>query len=369
MYPAEYDNLIQSIYQGPLEASLWQSFLQNLQKELQAQYVTLLLRPPREGDTGVVLNAVVPFSESYDSYRNRYFSEDAFVDLPVGKAMLLDDVLDRESFQQSQYYKDYLHKAGVEHLLGIDMVDDNGYSARLRITRGAEADNFNQGDKTLVESLIPHLTQAIALYSRIVQAQSQAQAYQDAFDHMDMGCIILDRKLQVQTINKAAEDLLAGDYGLKLRDNCLSVGGAEENRRFKSLVEAITTRQIEEAGSVRAFRIHSQSSVAGLGLLCRALPPASTPDAGPSVAIFISDPQKPRVNRVELLEQLFGLTAAESRLALLLANGLSLDEAAEELGVTRNTAKSHLSASFSKTGVTRQPALVQLILRSVATIG
>ena len=73
--------------------------------------------------------------------------------------------------------------------------------------------------------------------------------------------------------------------------------------------------------------------------------------------------------RIEILGQLFEFTPAEAALALLLANGLTLDEAAEELGVTRNTAKSHLSSVFSKTGVTRQPKLVQLILKSVAPMG
>lgn len=369
MYDNDYDQLIQAIYQGPMEENLWQGFLTRLQQIMGVQYVTLLLRPPREGDAGVVLNAVLPYTESYHAYREHYFSKDPFVDLEEGKAFILDDVVKLEDFKQSEYYRDYLVPAEVEHLLGVDMLDAKGYSARLRITRGEDGKNFTADEKRFVEALVPHLKQAIALYSQLVHAQSQAKAYQDAFDHMDMGCFILDQQLSVLTHNEAASNIIASGAGLKIRDNSLYVGSPDENRRFKQLIEDITDHQSEKAGQVCAFRIDNGLSVAGLGLLCRPLPGTMSPDAGPSVAIFISDPQKPRVNREELLEQLFGLTAAESRLALLLANGLSLDEAAEELGVTRNTAKSHLSASFAKTGVTRQPALVQLILRSVASIG
>ncbi|MCY1183803.1 hypothetical protein D3C76_1770240 [compost metagenome] len=54
---------------------------------------------------------------------------------------------------------------------------------------------------------------------------------------------------------------------------------------------------------------------------------------------------------------------------MLLANGLTLDEASEELGISRNTSRAHLRSTFSKTGVTRQTMLVRLILRSVATLG
>jgi DNA-binding CsgD family transcriptional regulator len=88
----------------------------------------------------------------------------------------------------------------------------------------------------------------------------------------------------------------------------------------------------------------------------------------PSVVIFISDPQQKRSAPAAVLADLFGFTRAESGLALLLANGLSLDQASNELGVSRNTAKSHLSAIFSKTGLTRQAKLVELILKSVAPL-
>nr|MDT0253635.1 LuxR C-terminal-related transcriptional regulator [Endozoicomonas sp.] len=54
---------------------------------------------------------------------------------------------------------------------------------------------------------------------------------------------------------------------------------------------------------------------------------------------------------------------------MILANGLTLDETAEELGISRNTARAHLRSIFSKTGVTRQTMLVRLILKSVATLG
>ncbi|MCM2321131.1 MAG: LuxR C-terminal-related transcriptional regulator, partial [Pseudomonas sp.] len=49
--------------------------------------------------------------------------------------------------------------------------------------------------------------------------------------------------------------------------------------------------------------------------------------------------------------------------------GLSLEEAAEVLNIRRNTARAHLRAIFSKTGVRRQTELVRIMLNSVMAVG
>ena len=55
--------------------------------------------------------------------------------------------------------------------------------------------------------------------------------------------------------------------------------------------------------------------------------------------------------------RLFGFTSAEVALALLLTNGLTLDEAATELNIRKNTARAHLRSIFSKTGAAAMAGL------------
>jgi DNA-binding CsgD family transcriptional regulator len=65
------------------------------------------------------------------------------------------------------------------------------------------------------------------------------------------------------------------------------------------------------------------------------------------------------------LRELFGLTPAESRLALALFEGASLAEAAEGLTISRFTAQNHLARIFEKTGANRQATLIKLMMRAV----
>ena len=90
----------------------------------------------------------------------------------------------------------------------------------------------------------------------------------------------------------------------------------------------------------------------------------------PAVAVFISVEESPSTPApVETIRKLFELTHKEAQLALCLANGRSLQEAAGDLGITLNTARAHLRSTFSKTGIDRQARLVRAILRSVAQLG
>ena len=63
------------------------------------------------------------------------------------------------------------------------------------------------------------------------------------------------------------------------------------------------------------------------------------------------------------LQQLFDLTAAEAKLAQLIACGDSVEEVAQTLNVKMTTARTQLAAVFAKTETRRQAKLVALLSR------
>jgi len=64
---------------------------------------------------------------------------------------------------------------------------------------------------------------------------------------------------------------------------------------------------------------------------------------------------------VEALHSAFALTAAESRLAVRMASGSPLEMVADELSISKETARTQLRSVFEKTGVHRQAELVGLL--------
>lgn len=368
----ECDALLRSVYQGPLDEPLWHNFLTHLREAVSASFATLILRPPREGEPGVVLNALIISPEVLHSYSETYFALDPFVDLPLGEVVTLKEFMPTKELHQTDYYQQYMAPIGVAQIMGADISDEHGLNARLRLTRSAAQPAFGEKEKSVIRMLLPHLGQAIGLYSRLERVEAVGAVFEDVVDQLAVGTIILDERGQVIRFNDAAAELLAGDKGLAIVDGKLAVGNRQENQLFREVVEQVLEAHMRsEPTLVKAFRTEQAPGLMRLGMLIKPLPINSSPEtrSHPSVAVFISDPEQRRSVPKHILSALFGFTPAESSLALLLANGLTLDEASAELGISRNTAKSHLSAIFAKTGVTRQTKLVQLILKSVAPMG
>ena len=72
--------------------------------------------------------------------------------------------------------------------------------------------------------------------------------------------------------------------------------------------------------------------------------------------------------RRERLRELFGLSATEARLALCLADGRTLAEAAGEIPITIESARTYSKRIFAKTGTARQADLVRVLLKSIITL-
>lgn len=366
------NELLLALSRGPVADPPWEEFLCLLGDALGADYVTLILRAPREGDAGVMINSVVLSPNIFNAYSDNFFALDPFVNLPMGEVFTVDEFLVPEEYYASEYYRRYIEDTGIVHLMGADLGDDHGNNARLRFARVAGKENFSAEDRKLCKLLLPHVQQTIRLHARIVRVESERSLFAGAVDRMAVAAIILDQNACIRHSNRAAQQLLEARNWLREEGGQLRLLNGSDNKAFRLGLDDVMQAHLRgEPSFIKALRLTGPGVAQGYGMLLRPLPLVAAPDGSrnPSVAIFISDPSQPSQAPSAVLMDLFGFTRAEARLALQLANGHTLLEACEELHISRNTGKSQLSAVFSKTGVARQSQLLQLILRSVAPMG
>ncbi|MDB5987427.1 MAG: helix-turn-helix transcriptional regulator [Nevskia sp.] len=362
------ETLIGAIYEGPMESPPWQSALELLRMRLNAAHVTLMLRPPSSESSGVMVNSGSLVPELAKSYGSTLFSLDPFVRLREGEVVTADEHIGR-SWLKSEVFQALLQPIGVRFVLGADIYTAEGTECRLRITRRNDARDFSQADKSLVFELLPHLKRSIRLHAKIDLLECERSFFAGTVDRMLLGVVSFDRNGSIVEMNQEAQRILDERDGIWLTGNHLQVEHSIENRDLQNSMRNALSGNPTQAPKVIDFIAVTRPSGRGkLGVLVRPIPAGQWSESRqcPAFAVMFRDPEaKTPPPSEDLLRRLFGLTRVESRLSLALAEGLTLDEAAERLDVRRNTARTHLRSIFCKTGVSRQTSLVRLLINSM----
>jgi DNA-binding CsgD family transcriptional regulator/PAS domain-containing protein len=383
---SDFSHLIKLIYQGTLEPQPWQSALPILREAMDAQVVSLVLRPPTADDQGVILNSVRPdkarkradstLADPNDwevsAYREQFFSLDPFINLPLDNVITLEDILPDKELVTSDYYLHYLKPIGLFRILGVDTAEPGGMLARLRFSRRANEARFKTKDRQLLTLLTPHLRQAIEIYAKLNRMTSERDVYAGAVNQLSVATMILDEQGRLLTTNAVGRALLDQGEGLSLRAGRLHIEGRDIDKELQQALATIIRAQLHgETSVVRALRVPRSAGRADLGLVIRPVPTSqwSEGQSSPSAAVFVSDPDLQESTSRQILGELFKLTPAEANLATLLARGLSLAQVSGAQNISQHTARAQLKSIFAKTGVSRQAELVRLVLKSVASLG
>lgn len=366
----EFSKLIGNIYQGPLEDIPWQTFMSEIREILNANIATLILKAPASDEEGIMIN-IGGDLEEIESYNKKHFALDPFVDLPEGEALALREFIDPEVLEKSEFYKTSLAPAGIYDILGADLSVARELSVRLRISRLDGSEAFGNDEKNFVKGLLPHLERALRIHANMNKVESERALYASAMEQLAVGTVILDEKGSFLQCNQTAQKLIDKKDGLTNSKGSLHLSNREQTGELQRIITTVlATQKKGEISAVEAMRATRPSGLSDLGIVVRPVPMTewSEGKSVPTVAIFVSDPEQTSETPVQIITRMFGVTPAEASLAMLLVNGLTLDEAAKMQGVSRNTTRTHLRSIFAKTGVSRQTMLVRLILKSVATL-
>lgn len=372
----EYAEIVESIYDAAMQPKHWVACLNSIRELLDANFATLIIRPVNHSDPGLMVNAGLDsdhgggFVTALEWYSNL---NSPFVNLPVGKIFTVNDLMSEATWKESDYYKQWCEPRGVHHVMGIDLETKDRSGYKLRVTRSIGREMFHQDAKDICSMLIPHLSKALYIQSKLDTSEQLKQLYSQAIGSLSVGTVTVDQNGRIMSSNTIAQALLQTSDGLKNSGGRLHAVNATENKELTKIInDALSPKEdLKNSSGVWAMSISRAMGHQSLGVIIQKLPIQSWSGSKnqPSLVIFIRDPEIKTQAPAKITQQLFHFTPAEATLAIELANGLSLDEAAELLNIRRNTARAHLRSIFAKTGVRRQTELVRLLLNSVVALG
>lgn len=372
----QYSGLIETIYELSQSKSVWYKPLQALRDCFSANYVTLILKPTfedEEEDLGLMIAIGNGISaEKKVQYLPYRYHITPFNNQPIDTVFTVDDLMDEEAWDQSTYRKYWCANVGVYHVMSVDIATSDGGTVKLRITRGESDQNFSSEDKALCQMLVSHLKRALDIHHQLDRSNSLGSMYNEAISRLSIATVQIDESGRVLEQNVFASELLMQEDGLKVQGGKLTAHYPNDNRELKQLIQNSfkMVRESDRPILPEAMSIARPSGEVNLGVVVEVIPsPAWENSIGQGKAVvYIRDSVAKSQASSHVAKKIFGLTTAETALTLELANGLSLEEAAERLNIRRNTARAHLRSIFSKTGVRRQTELVRILLNSVAPL-
>ena len=254
----------------------------------------------------------------------------------------------------------------AEELLPYNHYQINGYCLRLNnshLIAGRLLDNIFTWEyiPDIDTGTVRVICENITSKNRLTDSHANEDAFKQALNYLSVGVTLINQKLQPTFMNDTAKILIEESSNLSLRKNTLCVNNEILNNELKNLVSKQANGKLTITGADSGQTIDILISPLKSSLNERS-------EDAPSVIAFIFSGRKDTENLETVLERLYKLTKAEARLAAALVQDPRLEEAAASIGITVNTARTHLKKLFTKTGTDRQSSLVHHIVTGPAGI-
>jgi pimeloyl-ACP methyl ester carboxylesterase/DNA-binding CsgD family transcriptional regulator len=214
---------------------------------------------------------------------------------------------------------------------------------------------LTQSEHSLINSLAPHFKRAHAIHQQLAEAVEERNLLERVMNRLPLGAAIIDFDCNAISLNNTITALIQSSELLKLSSGRLV---SSPPNLLEQAVEKLLTEKVNDI-SLRLSNAESNLSIwIKGGNLDNAIEGAPN-----RLMIFVASRTIHALSE-QGLQTLYELTPAEAKITQQIALGGNLEEVADELSISRNTAKSQLARVFKKVGVKRQAELMQAIYAS-----
>ena len=230
-------------------------------------------------------------------------------------------------------------------------VEQGEYGA-IVIRRGDR--DFRAIDAVKLSELLPFLPQAQAIWRRMAQERDRAECDRFLTGRLAVGWVLFSSGGQVRDMSDSAQRLIAGTDALRLgAEGRLQFRDTEVERRFQ---DAMT-----KAGAIPPSPMLIPISARPL---LQMVVTTTMQGGGPALLGLLRGAGMARDMPVQEVARALNLTRSEALLALHLADGSTLADAAKELGWTIETARSCSKQIYARLNVHSQGDVIRLIHQS-----
>jgi DNA-binding CsgD family transcriptional regulator len=347
-----------------IDPGIWPEILGQISAAVGATGAVLL-----QSDVGTSDIPQSPHSAGVSELLSAYFgngwhthdlrADRTFPRLLKGQKVIIDqDIVTPEEMKRLAYFNEFLAPVGLQWFAGVGVRVGHALWG-ISIQRTRQEGPFEAPDKPALAYLSQRLTEVATLSTAVGRIALSSAT--NALNAVRQPAIAIDRLGFVLDANAGAEALFDQDIRIMNRRLVVHDAGAKSNLEKLANRLRITPDTATLPCEPIVIPRRDKSPV-----ILRALPvhgAARTPFLGARALLTLTTVEPKPGRKPALLARTFGLTPAEARLASIIAEGLNPERAAEELGISKVTARNQLKAIFAKTATHRQAELVALLSR------
>lgn len=354
-------DLIMPLFEGMHENPRFSTFLARLQRRTDAAYASLILR---SGD--IAGGTITEYFAGIDLRRRaRELGEDKPYDLDrihydtlrPGRVYSISELIEHDPVMRAERARKML-KLGIADERVVRIADKEDYSAWLVLARMGAC---SAADSALLSNLAPYVAIALDNLVTIERERLRSRINALALARMRKGWMLFDREARLSAIDAATARFWKHHFGSEPRpgERLVAVDVAAQRK----LAAAAAEMADDPALPARPLVLREAPRIEAL-----LMPPPAETMANPALLALIPLDLPRSSEAATRLAQIFDLPRREAELAMALADGRSIAEAADLMGLTLETARNYSKRLYAKLGVRGQAELVRLVYESSAVL-
>lgn len=366
----QLSNLVGSIYDCIPDATLWQEALNNVRQACQGYLATLAVVDTNNNVTRFSVSCgdekvLAPLLTHYSSAMPFY---SAIPKMELDTPLTIDSIYQlqgpetRGVWLNSEMAREWAIPNKIDDCLWLPIMKQPSRVGNLVIITHKDRPQINQSDIDFVTTLSPHIRRAVAIGDLFESERRKGEIFRDIVDTLSHPVLIVSNDMHVIFANLAAETLLQNKAIVSSLRGQLNFGYRHAQRAISNAVEmGVLDECALGPTGINVPLTNTQSPTVAHVMPLAQRDPSQRFSQRAAAAIFIAAAGNAPLPAMDAIAALFGLTAAEKRVATQVASGKTRQEIALDSGVTDGTIKTQLSAIFDKTNTTDQRELALLV--------
>jgi len=271
-------------------------------------------------------------------------------------------ILSDEHLRETDFFANFLRPLDVFHTLHAAIDISQRTVTHVFMARSTAKQDYSPELCQTFRDLTWHLRSAFDLSRSLSEHSIVQKGFDVLLENLPIGLAVLDPNGTIVRMNELAQGIIASF------DEEVGNSGAEVSPTHKSATSlpAALAQTINGSNGQTSFVLRGRKGRCNtyLTTLPLDLSKSWTRHQSSGKILLIYDLEFEIEVDANVLGMIHHLTPTEARLAARVIAGARIDEAAQSMGISESTARTHLKRIFSKTNVTRQADLVRKLLLS-----